>query len=140
MNIKSSFISVKVLVILNMVIFITIFSVACIKRVEKPSEHLIDIKIVNKTNLKIDYLELYEKGEDWEYLITKAYENKDNYVHFAVSFNKDSIFYITGYVDKKEVEKYEFNLAGFEQIYTDQVIYIYLIKLYRHPKKITFFS
>jgi len=126
---KLPLINVKVLVILMIVIFITIFSVACVKKIEeKPSEYLIDIKVVNKTNLKIDSLELYEKGEDWEYLITRAYENEDGYVHFAVSFNKNSFFYITGYVDKKEVEKYEFNLDGFEHIYKEQILYIYLIK------------
>lgn len=128
---KSFLINVRILVNLKIVIviFITIFSVACVKEVEeKPNEYLIDIKVVNKSNSKIDYLELYEKGENWEYLITKAYENDDGYVHFAISYNKDSIFYIKGYVDKKEVEKCEFNLDGFEQIYTEQTLYIYLIK------------
>ncbi|OGO77397.1 MAG: hypothetical protein A2Y23_08305 [Clostridiales bacterium GWB2_37_7] len=129
MIIKSSFIKANVFVILTIMFFIAIFFAACDKKVdEKPNEYLIDIKVANKTNLKIDYLELYEKGENWEYLITKAHENEDGYVHFAISYNKDSIFYIKGFVDKKVVENYEFNLDGFDQVHTKQTLYIYLIR------------
>ncbi len=129
MIIKSSFIKVKVLLLLMIVFFVTISCAACNKKIdEKPSKYLIDIEVVNKTNLKIDYLELYEFGESWEYLITKAYENEDGYVHFAISYNKDSNFYIQGSVDQKEVKKYEFDLHGFDQVYTKQTLYIYLIR------------
>ncbi|AOT70379.1 hypothetical protein [Geosporobacter ferrireducens] len=129
MIIKSSFIKVKVLLLLTIVFFVTISCAACNKKIdEKPSKYLIDIEVVNKTNLKIDYLELYEFGKNWEYLITKAYENEDGYVHFAISYNKDSNFYIQGSVDQKEVKKYEFDLHGFDQVYTKQTLYIYLIR------------
>ncbi len=129
MKIKSSLIKVHVLPILIIVIFIAVFFSACDKKVDaNPSKYLIDIIIVNKTNTKIDYLELYEKGETYEYLITKAYENKDGYVHFAISYNKDNNFYIKGSVNQQEVEKYEFNLNGFEQVYSKQTLYIYLTR------------
>lgn len=91
--------------------------------------YLIDINILNKTDYKIEKLALYEKGENWEYLITEAKEDQNGLVHFSISYNKNSAFYLSGLINNKKIEPFDFTLDGFDQTNAPQTLYISLVNL-----------
>lgn len=92
-----------------------------------PAVYLVDINVLNKTDYKIDKLALYEKGENQEYFITESKEDPNGLVHFAISYNKDSQFYLTGTVNNKELAPFEFSLEGFKETTSPQTLYISLV-------------
>lgn len=107
-------------------LFIACICCSCSKKQVSPEKYLIDIMVKNEERLPLDYLVLsfVENGEESE--ITKSTQSNNDYVHFAMSYDPDLVFVLSGSVDGTEVERYYFDLKKFSNEEEVQEAYFYL--------------
>ncbi len=96
---------------------------------EKTPEYLIDIMIINKEKININYVYLgiiLSDGNE-EIISTVQGNNANNdIIHFAISYSPDTHFFLKGVSGEEEIEPCYFDMADYSKVNEPQEMYFYI--------------
>ncbi len=119
----------EIIVIFCVLVFVGLHTLKINNSKGIKSEYLIDIWIVNKQGIDIDFIQLgvvlNENEEKVINMIDEEYVKKEN-MHLTISYSPETQFFLKGSSDKKEIKPCYFNLKEYSNTQGEQRIDFYI--------------